>query len=167
MKTAVLFVLFNRPDTTRRVFEAIREAKPPRLYIAADGPRRGNADDEKNCREVRAVVESIDWDCQVSRRFLDENAGCCKAVSSAISWFFDNEEEGIILEDDCLPHPSFFYFAKRFLKDIETIFLLCTLRGPTINLERSTEKAVTIFQPFHTFGGGPHGDAHGRNTTCL
>lgn len=124
METSVLFILFNRPDTTAAVFDAIRKAKPKKLYIAADGPRKGNADDITSCVEVRSIVEHIDWDCQVQKRFLEENAGCRMAVSSAITWFFDCEEEGIILEDDCLPHPSFFSFCETllaFYRDNHTI----------------------------------------------
>ncbi|PGH37845.1 MAG: hypothetical protein CRN43_18725 [Candidatus Nephrothrix sp. EaCA] len=115
METPVLFILFNRPDTTAAVFDAIRKAKPKKLYIAADGPRKGNIDDIVSCMQTRSVVEHIDWDCKAERRFLDENAGCRMAVSSAITWFFDQEEEGIILEDDCLPHPSFFPFCETLL----------------------------------------------------
>jgi hypothetical protein len=115
MKTAVLFILFNRPDTTQLVFDEIRKAKPAKLFIAADGPRPNREDDAQKCEEARKIVEQIDWPCEVKTLFRPENLGCKMAVSSAIDWFFEHVEEGIILEDDCLPSPSFFYFCENML----------------------------------------------------
>jgi hypothetical protein len=115
-KSAVLFLIFNRPDTTRKVFEQIRTAKPARLYVAADAPRPGNDDDILLCKQTRAIVKNIDWDCEVKTHFNKKNAGCRDGVSAAITWFFDNEEEGIILEDDCLPANSFFKFCDTLLE---------------------------------------------------
>lgn len=117
MKKAVLFLIFNRPDTTERVFKAIRRAKPPRLYIGSDGPRstkEGERDVVEKTR--RLILDNIDWECEVRTFFRDENLGCGKAVSSAITWFFENEEDGIILEDDCLPSQSFFKFCEELLE---------------------------------------------------
>ena len=116
LRVAVLLVIFNRPDTTRRVFEAIRRAQPARLYIAADGPRPGVADDVLKCRESRKIVESVDWRCEVKTLFHDKNLNCGVAPSSAFTWFFSHEEEGIILEDDCLPSQSFFWFCQELLE---------------------------------------------------
>jgi len=115
-KSAVLFVIFNRPETTKKVFEAIKTAQPKRLYIAADGPRPSFPGDVQLCKEAREVVKAIDWDCEVKTFFRDENAGCKYGVSAAINWFFDQEEEGIILEDDCLPANSFFKFCDVLLE---------------------------------------------------
>ncbi|AGA66977.1 glyocosyltransferase [Brachyspira pilosicoli] len=115
MKKAVLFIIFNRPDTTSKVFEAIREAKPPRLYIAADGPRKDVKDDYKRCMSTRDIIKKVDWDCEVKTLFRDKNLGCGLGPAEAISWFFENEEDGIILEDDCLPNQSFFYFCEELL----------------------------------------------------
>jgi len=112
----VLFIIFNRPETTAAVFEQIRLAKPLRLYIAADGPRVDHPDDIVLCRQSRQEVETIDWDCELKTLYRDENAGCKYGVSAAISWFFDQEEEGIILEDDCLPANSFFRFCDVMLE---------------------------------------------------
>ncbi|MDR0606483.1 MAG: nucleotide-diphospho-sugar transferase [Bacteroidales bacterium] len=114
--TPVLFLIFNRPDTAQKVFEVIREIKPKYLFIAADGPRKNKPDDIQKCKETRNIVEQIDWDCELKTLFRDENLGCGKAVSSAITWFFDNVEEGIILEDDCLPHLSFFPYCEELLE---------------------------------------------------
>lgn len=111
--TPILLLAFNRPELTRRVFEAIKKAAPKRLYVAADGPR-GDQDLQK-CKEVRDIVESITWDCKFTTLFRDRNLGCGKAVSEGITWFFEHEIEGIILEDDCLPVPSFFGFCSHML----------------------------------------------------
>jgi hypothetical protein len=115
-KSAVLFVVFNRPDTTKKVLEKIRQSKPKRLYIAADAPRPGNSKDQTLCDEVKASFKDIDWDCEVKCKFSDTNLGCRVAMSEAITWFFEHEEEGIILEDDCLPADSFFRFCDEMLE---------------------------------------------------
>lgn len=117
LNTAVLFLVFNRLDTTQQVFESIRKAKPPRLYIAADGARAHKDGELEKVKAVRDyVMSNIDWDCQVTSLFRDKNIGCKYAVSSAISWFFKHEEQGIILEDDCLPSQSFFWFCEELLE---------------------------------------------------
>jgi|SRR5688572_18223107 len=114
--TPILFLVFNRTDTTPKVFEKIRQVKPAKLFIAADGPREGKEGEKEKCEEVRRLVlDGVDWPCDVKTLFRDQNLGCGLAVSGAISWFFENVEEGIILEDDCLPDPSFFNFCKTLL----------------------------------------------------
>ncbi|MCC7050786.1 MAG: nucleotide-diphospho-sugar transferase [Bacteroidia bacterium] len=110
-------MVFNRPDTTKRVFEAIQKAKPPRLYIAADGARDNKEGEKEKVEQVRKfVLENINWQCKVKTLFRDRNLGCKHAVSSAITWFFENEDMGIVLEDDCLPSQSFFWFCEELLK---------------------------------------------------
>lgn len=120
MNTPVLFLVFNRPDTTKRVFQKIKEAKPPRLYVAADGPRKGREGEAEKCEEVRQIATNVDWTCEVKTLFRDENLGCKNAVSGAIDWFFEKEEMGIILEDDCLPNQSFFFFCEELLEKYKT-----------------------------------------------
>src|SRR5271166_5133017 len=95
----VLFLVFNRPETTALVMEAIRAARPARLYVAADGPRDRPGAAER-CEEARRIATAVDWPCTVQTLFRPGNLGLCEAVSGAISWFFENEEEGIVLEDD-------------------------------------------------------------------
>lgn len=114
--TPVLFLIFNRPDTTKKVFEAIRQARPTRLYVAADGARPSRAREAALCQETRAIVQMVDWPCEVKTLFRDRNLGCKVAVSEAISWFFQHETQGIVLEDDCLPAPSFFTFCDTMLE---------------------------------------------------
>ena len=112
---AVLFLVFNRPDTTAQVMEAIRQARPTRLYVAADGPR-DRAGEQELCDQTRAIATALDWPCEVRTLFREKDLGCGRAVSSAISWFFDQEEEGIILEDDCIPSLSFFRYCEELLE---------------------------------------------------
>lgn len=114
-KSPVLFLIFNRPNTTRQVFEAIRAARPPRLYVAADGPRSDRSGEAEKCERAREIATAVDWECKVETLFREENLGCARAVSEAVTWFFDHEEMGIILEDDCLPEPSFFRFVDELL----------------------------------------------------
>jgi len=115
LKTAVLFLVFNRPESTAQVFDAIRKAKPPRLYVAADGPRDDCAGEPERVAKVREISTAVDWPCELKTLFRDKNLGCKHAVSGGISWFFEHEEQGIILEDDCLPHPDFFPFCETLL----------------------------------------------------
>jgi hypothetical protein len=115
MKSPVLFLVFNRPDTTRQVFEAIRAAMPPRLYIAADGPRASRDGEVVRCEEVRNIATNVDWPCEVKTLFRDGNLGCKVGVSDGVNWFFENEEEGVIIEDDILPLPSFFDYCDELL----------------------------------------------------
>lgn len=116
MRSAVLLLVFNRPDTTKQVFEAIRKAQPPRLYVAADGPRDNKSGEREKCEKVRQITENIDWNCEVKTLFREKNLGCKIGVSSGIDWFFENEEEGIILEDDILPSDSFFLYCDQLLE---------------------------------------------------
>jgi hypothetical protein len=120
LKTAVLFLVFNRPDTTKQVFDTIRQAKPPRLYVAADGPRVNREGEADRAAQVRKIATEVDWPCELKTLFRDENLGCKIAVSSGIDWFFENEEKGIILEDDCLPSNDFFSFCDTILDFYQT-----------------------------------------------
>lgn len=115
MKTPVLFLVFNRPDVTARVFEAVREARPERLFVAADGARADRPGEAELCAQTRAIATAIDWPCELVTLFRDENLGCRRAVSGAISWFFEHVEDGIILEDDCVPDHSFFPYCTELL----------------------------------------------------
>jgi len=112
----ILFIVFNRPDVTLRVWDSIRRQRPSTLYVAADGPRPDKSGELESCENVRTIVSKVDWPCRVKYLFSKENKGCAVGVSSAISWFFENEEMGIILEDDCLPDDSFYSFCGELLE---------------------------------------------------
>lgn len=116
LKTPIAFLIFNRPDTTERVFREIAKARPPKLLVVADGPRPDKAGEAERCASARAVIERVDWDCEVLKNYSDNNLGCRKRVSSGLDWVFDAVEEAIVLEDDCLPSPSFFPFCEELLE---------------------------------------------------
>lgn len=112
METPILFIIFNRPETTRLVFESIRKMKPKILFVAADGPRKEIIEENEICKRTRDVIQIIDWECNIKTLFHETNLGCYRAVNEAITWFFNNVEQGIILEDDCLPTSNFFKFME-------------------------------------------------------
>ncbi|MEJ7912488.1 MAG: hypothetical protein WKF70_04990 [Chitinophagaceae bacterium] len=113
---AILFLIFNRPDTTEQVFQQIRKARPTYLFVAADGPRGGVPGEKERCSKTRSIIDKVDWPCEVKTYFRNENLGCGPAVSTAITWFFNHVTEGIILEDDCFPDPSFFPYCQELLE---------------------------------------------------
>lgn len=111
-----MFFIFNRPATTARVFEAIRTAKPRRLFVFADGPRSDRPDDDERCAAARALTERVDWPCDVSREYADANRGTLGSVSHGLDTVFRTVDRAIVLEDDCLPDPSFFAFCDTLLE---------------------------------------------------
>jgi hypothetical protein len=115
LETPVALIIFNRPDTTQRVYERIRQARPRQLLILADGPRPDRLDDVEQCAMARAIVEDIDWDCRVYKNFSDVNLGLRDRYVSGMNWVFDAVDEVIVLEDDCLPHPTFFPYCAELL----------------------------------------------------
>jgi hypothetical protein len=116
LNVPILLLAFNRPYQTQKVFEAIKNAQPNKLYFAVDGPRENKDGEAELCQKVRDIVlKNITWDCEVTTLLRGTNLGCKYAVSSAITWFFEHEPEGIILEDDCLPDASFFPFCAELL----------------------------------------------------
>jgi len=151
LNTAVLFLVFNRLDTTKQIFEAIKQAKPPRLYIAADGARVDKNSETEKVKAVRDfVLNNIDWKCDVKTLFREENLGCKYAVSGAITWFFENEEMGIILEDDCLPSQSFFWFCEELLEIYKYDSRIFLISG--YNKQNEWEKDINDYF-FSHFGG--------------
>ena len=141
IRTPVLFLIFNRPDTTKQVFSAIQKARPSRLYVAGDGPRAEQSNEDEICKITRSIATNVDWDCEVKTLFRDHNLGCRQAVSQAISWFFKNEPEGIILEDDCLPSESFFMFCQELLeqfRDDKKVGAICGFYSNEIDYKPSS-----------------------------
>lgn len=130
LTTPVAMIVFNRPHTTAKVFEAIRQAKPSVLFLIADGPRPHKPGEEEKCAAVREIVEKVDWDCQVYKNFSDVNLGCGKRPSTGVDWVFETVEEAIIIEDDCVPHPSFFRYCQELLeyyRHSDRIMTICGL----------------------------------------
>ena len=115
MKTPVALIIFNRTDTTEKVFQAIRQAQPSKLLVIADGPRQDRIDEIQECAATRAIIDRVDWECEVITNYSDINLGCRLRISSGINWVFTQVEEAIILEDDCLQDPTFFTFCEEML----------------------------------------------------
>jgi len=113
LSTPIAFIIFNRPDLTQIVFDAIRQAQPKQLFVIADGARF--PEEAEKCQRAKDIIKQVDWDCQVLTNYADHNLGCRQRVSSGISWVFEQVEEAIILEDDCLPDLTFFQFCEDML----------------------------------------------------
>ena len=147
LQNSILFLVFNRIDETKEVFREICKAKPPRLYIASDGPREWLDGEKEKVLKIREIVTTLDWPCEVKTLFREKNLGCKRAVSEAISWFFENEYQGIILEDDCLPSQSFFWFCDDLLekyKNDQSISQICG-RFENISLPKSYKEFDYFF----------------------
>ena len=152
MNTPILFLVFNRPDTTKRVFQKIRETRPPRLYVAADGPRKGHSNEIEKCEKVRQIATNVDWNCEVYTLFRNKNLGCKMAVSKGIDWFFENEEMGIVLEDDCLPNDSFFRFCEVLLDKYKDEKQVMTISGNNFQPKRRTKNSYYFSKYMHCWG---------------
>lgn len=153
MNAPVLFNIFNRPDLTGLSFEGIRQAKPPRLYIAADGPRPDREGEDALCRQARAITREVDWPCGVKTLFRKRNLGCKMACSSAISWFFQQEPEGIILEDDCVAHPDFFPYCAELLERYRDDPQVMLVSGSNFEFGKRRGEASYFFSVFpHIWG---------------
>lgn len=151
--TPVLFMIFNRPDTTQKVFNAIRQAKPKQLFVAADGPHRDKEREIEKFQKAREIATSVDWDCKVKTLFRDKNLGCKIAISSAIDWFFENVEEGIILEDDCLPNQSFFWFCQELLEYYRNDTRIMHISGDNFQFGKKKGEGSYYFSKYsHVWG---------------
>jgi hypothetical protein len=153
LSTPVLFLIFNRPDTTKRVFSEIKKAEPKKLFIAADGPRKDKEGEKEKCEQARKIIKDVNWDCEVKTLFRDRNLGCKIAVSSAIDWFFKNVEEGIILEDDCLPAQSFFWFCQELLNHYRNDMRIMHISGNNFQFGNKRGKGSYYFSIYpHVWG---------------
>jgi hypothetical protein len=151
--TPVLFLVFNRPDLTARTFELIRQAKPRRLFVAADGPRDGVENEKLRCEETRRAASAVDWHCDVQTLFRDRNLGCRDAVHAAIDWYFDHVDCGIILEDDCLPDPTFFRYCGELLDRYREDERVMSVTGQNLQFGQRRGPASYYFSCFaHIWG---------------
>lgn len=133
MTAPVLLVFFNRPGVLRILVDRVLQARPAKVYLASDGPRPGRDADVRLVDECRRLVRSAGWDGEVRERFMERNLGCGRAVSSAVSWFFEHEDRGVILEDDCHPHPSFFPFCSELLEQYRGDDRVMSISGTTFD----------------------------------
>ena len=131
MDTPVLLVCFNRPELTKRLVDCLVQTNAQRVYVAVDGPRENNPNDQDNCHSVQEIIDSAPWPGVVLKRYQDSNLGCRRGVSHAIDWFFSHEQEGIILEDDCLPDPTFFEFCTTLIAEFRENPRIGAISGTT------------------------------------
>lgn len=151
--TPVAFFIFNRPNHTKQVFEAIRSAKPRRLLVIADGPRCERAGESEKCESTRAILEQVDWQCEVTTNFSNVNLGCKYRVSSGLDWVFNSVEEAIILEDDCMPHPSFFLYCEELLNYYKNDSRIMSITGQNVQFGRNiTPYSYHFSRYFHCWG---------------
>ena len=153
MQTPVALFIFNRPDTTARVLSEIAKARPPELFVVADGPRDGRAQEAEQCAATRRVIARVDWPCRVRTNFSQHNMGCTQRMATGISWVFDHVEEAILLEDDCLPHPSFFRFCEELLERYRHHPRVMQIAGFNIPVDRRTRAFSYYFSRFATNWG--------------
>lgn len=148
----VLFLIFNRPDMSQLVFAHIREVRPARLFIAADGPRSNQPRDDELCTQTRKIINLVDWPCELHTLFQQENLGCKVAISTAITWFFENVEEGIILEDDCVPDLSFFTFCEVLLQKYKEDTRIGMISGDQFVSKLDTDESYYFSNFPHIWG---------------
>jgi len=154
LNTPILLIIFNRPDTTSQVIGAIRRVRPRQLFVAADGPRDGVESDRASCAAARAVATAVDWDCDLQTLFRESNVGCGLGPSSAISWFFESVEAGIVLEDDCVPDPTFFSFCQELLDFYKDVPKVMQVSGANYLRGTTRGKASYYFSRYpHSVGG--------------
>lgn len=150
-QTPILFIIYKNPKVTKVVFERIRELKPSILFISADGAKSNLKEDIEEIIATREVTELIDWECKVYRRYSDKNLGCKLGVSSAITWFFQNVEQGIILEYDCLPDLSFFIFCEQLLEKYRNVNNVFSISGNNFDFISNQNKTPFNYSSSYSF----------------
>ncbi len=151
-KTPTLLITFNRPEHTRKVLEEVKKQQPEKLFVFQDGAREGNVKDAEKCKAVQETIKKlVDWNCELHTNFSEKNLGCGKGPATAITWFFENVEEGIILEDDCLPHPDFFEFCEILLEKYRHNPKISFIGGS------SFQKSSKKYPYSYYFGSGSYG----------
>lgn len=149
----VAFVIFNRPELTRVSFESIRSARPQRLFLISDGPRRDREGEAERVREARRIAEDVSWDCDVVRIYADENLGCGRRISSGISAALRHVDRLIVLEDDCVAHASFFGYCRELLRVYEPDSRVMAISGDNFQPAERRYEASYWFSKFpHCWG---------------
>lgn len=152
MDTPIAFCIFNRPELTRRVFGAIRAARPKQLLVIADGPRPTHPNDPKAVQLTRQIIETVNWPCDVQTNFSEENLGCKRRIATGLTWAFDQAERLIILEDDCLPDPSFFPFCEQLLDRFADDPQVMMISGDNFQPHQRTENSYYFSRWAHIWG---------------
>jgi glycosyltransferase involved in cell wall biosynthesis/tetratricopeptide (TPR) repeat protein len=146
LNTPVVLLIFKRPEQTAKVFEVVRQVKPPKLLVVADGPRPDKVGEAEKCSAARSIIEKVDWDCQVLTNFSDVNLGCKNRVSSGLNWVFSLVEEAIIIEDDCVPDPSFFHFCEELLERYRDVPQVMSITGENTHGYQASDSSYYFSQ---------------------
>lgn len=149
METPVVLIIFKRPDTTQKVLESIRQVKPSKLFVIADGPRKDRLGEEERCTAARSIIDGVNWDCEVIKNYSDTNLGCKIRVSTGLDWVFEQIEEAIILEDDCVPNISFFPYCEELLKYYRFDTRIMSISAKNIQPNRNSPKFSYYFSRYH------------------
>lgn len=153
LRTPVAFLIYNRPEYTTRVFAEIARARPPKLLIVADGPRPNKQGDREKCTAARAVIQQVDWHCELLTNFANENLGCRRRVSSGLDWVFATVDQAIILEDDCVPTQSFFKFCEELLTMYKSDERVMHIGGNNFLLDHTPRRSGYYFSRYpHIWG---------------
>jgi len=153
LKTPVALLIFRRPDTTEKVFEAIRQAKPPKLLVVSNMGRPTHPEEVAKCKAARSIIERVDWDCEVLTNYADTYLGCKQRIYSGLDWVFQNVEEAIIFEDDCVPHSSFFRFCEEMLERYRHDERIMAVTGDNFQTGRHRNDASYYFSRYTHFWG--------------
>jgi hypothetical protein len=153
MQTPALIIIFNRPEVTAKVAEAIAKAKPPLVFVFADGPRTDRPGEAEKCAATRAAIDRIDWPCDVLKNYSDVNLGCGRGVTSGIDWVFHQTDRAMIFEDDCLPDPSFFPFCDELLERYRDDERIMQIAGCNLQCGHRRGAHSYFFSRFNTCWG--------------
>ena len=152
--TPILIIFWRRADAVAKVIESLRPLAPSRLFLACDGPRQGDGDEHSKVQQARSLVDQlIDWPCSIEKRFSELNQGCKYGPANAIGWFFSHVEAGIILEDDCLPHPSFFPYCQSLLSHYRHDTRVWQISGNNFVEEQTPTESSYFFSGYTTTWG--------------
>lgn len=141
LTTPVVFIIFNRFKEAEKVFEQIAIAKPQKLFVISDGPRSSKPGELDQVNKVRALIDRIDWPCEIYKNFADQNLGCRDRIATGLDWVFDQVESAIILEDDCLPDQTFFRFCQEMLEKYKGAFGVSHITGSNIIGKKSNSES--------------------------
>jgi hypothetical protein len=153
MKTPVVLIIFRRPDKTLQILEKIRQVKPSKLFVICDAPRPEKPDECEKCEKSRAIIDTIDWDCEVIKNYAETNLGSFRRIPSGLDWVFDQVEEAIILEDDCLPEITFFRFCEELLEYYRNDQRIMAISGDNFQLgNQKTQDSYYFSRYTHSWG---------------
>ena len=153
MKTPVVLIIFRRPDKTIQVLEKIRQVKPSKLFVICDAPRPEKTDEYEKCEQSRAIIDTVDWDCEVIKNYADTNLGSFRRIPTGLDWVFNQVEEAIILEDDCLPEITFFRFCEELLEYYKNDQRIMAISGDNFQLgNQRTQDSYYFSRYTHSWG---------------